>query len=1007
MKISRRGFVHAGCVAGAVSLAPNFLDRAEARPLRGGGSSAPPPPSPFNLNRASLNVPPGGTGLMNLAKTWSPTSNTNQPLSPSLIDSNGYPNTTLPVNYSGGIGFDQNYYGKYVIQYTGPGSLNLLQCAIIYSGGTSVTSLISSGGVGQGYVTANFQPLNTADVSSGIVFKFGGLVASVSGGNNVSPVTITTVAALNFVGISPGTNVSFNQGCSANLVNGPNFDGSWTIASSTSTTFTLANSTGVVSPTVTGSGGVGTQTEAIITNNSMQYNSGFAFSSFTNLVVCKQGDLADINNGLHYSSILVSQLQQLRGTPGGVGRAGQSWLRFMDVSGQAPGAGGSFECDFSQRLTPTTQCWVSQSNYRQGYMTPSTNSVITNGGSDNYTCADPSVSTLSGGVLIDNAIVQGTASASNTGGNPTAAVGSGPAKPIFGAGNNWTSILRIVSLPTSPGTDVLHFSFQAAWLNSNTPVAVSYTTQANDTTISNLSANLNAFFNGSAGAALTNAKIFFNNANGGVGPTLTAPTAQAGRLTVTYTSGTASIIPSTVVPGEIVTGTIITLVYNYLMDGWLYLPQGMNCSQPLESIVELCNRVGANLWYNIGTTKGAYITAVYGLFGNPTTGLTSDLRAGLEGWNEIWNPGAFPHGLLQVLGRGFGWADSANQSDGGYTGLRTLQYCALASAAWTGQGRNASDFYMMQMSQLGNPAGSGFDVFQVQGQQLVTSNTFYANFGGLNGGTAPDHSIAPNRPVDFPAIFIGLAPYWNSRYLGDGSFTAAASVPNPGPVGTVAQNVSTLQAAKDYSGGSTSTAFTAIVNQFNRVGTVGPNTGALDFVDMQTFFTQQEAIAAQFDAGRSIKVGINHYEGGPSFGIGSNGNSGVNSPDNQAASLQNADIMALAGRFSDLGWTTTQLIPFTTSGTGDLTEMATMVLVLLQGWKYDLNANGTAANTGSYKTMIPASYYQPLVNTSGANRETHPGQYGYNGSNWGFLWSSYNAPGVPYQNFNAMAEWNT
>lgn len=112
-------------------------------------------------------------------------------------------------------------------------------------------------------------------------------------------------------------------------------------------------------------------------------------------------------------------------------------------------------------------------------------------------------------------------------------------------------------------------------------------------------------------------------------------------------------------------------------------------------------------------------------------------------------------------------------------------------------------------------------------------------------------------------------------------------------------------------------------------------------------------------------------------------------------------------QFANLGWTTTQLIPFTTSATGNLTEMATMILVMLQGWKYDLNANGTAANTASYKTMIKASYYQALVNTSGANTETHPGQFGYTASNWGFMWNNFSTPGNFYQNFNAMAEWNT
>lgn len=999
MKISRRNFIHAGCASGVVTLVPHFMDRAEAR-LRHGGA-----PAGTNLSRVSMNVPAGGDGLMNIAKTWQP-ANSGVPISPSQTDSNGYPNTTLSSNYSGNLALDQTYYGQYVLQYTGTGPVSFLQCAIIYSGGASVASLVTSGS--SGYVTANFTTLSTA-TSPSIVFKFGGLVASVSGGNG-SPVTITTLATLNFTGLPTGTKVSFNQGCSANLVNGPNFDGSWTITNTGATTFTLNNSTGVVSPTVTGSGGVGTQTEAIITNNTLSYGSGVAYSGFTNLIICKQADLTDVTNGLIYSRTFISQFQQLRGAPGGIGRSGKSWLRFMDISQQGitPFNAG-FECDFSQRLTSSSQCWTAGSNYRSGYLTPSSNFAISNGGSDNYTCADPSVTTISGGVYIDNAIVQGIPSATNTSVNPTLAVGGGPALPIFSFGAGiWTTVLAINSLPTSPGTDVLRFTFQATWLTSNTPVVVNYTTQANDTTVGNLTNNLNSFFQGQS--TLTGAGIgFFNYSNAGLGPVVSAPTAQAGRLSVTYTSGTASITPTVVPASTITPGSLSTFVFNYLLKGWIYLPNGINCSQPLEAIVELCNRVGANCWFNIGFTKSAYITAITQFFGDATTGLTSGLQLGYEGWNEIWNPGTTPHGALQLLGRCFGWGDGANQSDGGYTGLRTLQYCTVASTAWTGKGRSASDFYMLQMSQLGQDITSGYSVYQLQGQSFVTSNTYYATYGGLNGGTAPDHSTGSptfSRPVDFPTVFIGLAPYWNSKYLSDGSFAASANVPSPGPVGTVAQNVSTLQAAKDYAGGSTSTAFTALVNQFNRVGTVGPNSNSLDFVDMQTFYTQQEAIAANFDSGRSIKVGINHYEGGPSFGLGDNGNSGVNSPDNQAANILTIDISALAGQFSALGWTTTQLIPYTTSGTGNLTEMATMVLVLLQGWKYDLNANGTAANLGSYKAMIKTSYYQALVNTSGANRETHAGQYGYAGSNWGMWWNDYDTPGSFYQNFNAFAEFN-
>jgi len=102
------------------------------------------------------------------------------------------------------------------------------------------------------------------------------------------------------VGVSaPATGSPSIKECSSNLVNGPNSDGSWTITNVNGTQFTLNGSTGIVSPTVTGSGGVGTQTEAILSESAptLQYSSGFSFSGFTNLIVCKQTDLAAVNSG--------------------------------------------------------------------------------------------------------------------------------------------------------------------------------------------------------------------------------------------------------------------------------------------------------------------------------------------------------------------------------------------------------------------------------------------------------------------------------------------------------------------------------------------------------------------------------------------------------------------------------------------------------------------------------------------------------------------------------------
>lgn len=303
--------------------------------------------------------------------------------------------------------------------------------------------------------------------------------------------------------------------------------------------------------------------------------------------------------------------------------------------------------------------------------------------------------------------------------------------------------------------------------------------------------------------------------------------------------------------------------------------------------------------------------------------------------------------------------------------------------------------------------GSNFDLFCSQGQFLVTSNSNYANFGTLGGTSlANSYNVSGSQPID-TADVIGMAPYWGSPWFG-----GAAAGNNP-VNGTVTQNSPMLQASIDYANGLSSTAFGELTNQFNGTTTRsgGSNAGISLNPGYTSHFTQQEAQAAQYDsrrttAGKTV-LGIFHYEAGPQWGMGANAVNGVNSPDSTAADIASGDITALVNQMTALGWTTTQLIPYTISGTGNMTEVATNILQMAQGWKYDTDINGTAVNTGSYKAFIKTNYYSSVVSISSAKREVHPCEYGYSGSQWGLMWSSYNTLGSFYQNFNAVAEFNT
>jgi hypothetical protein len=995
MKFSRRDFIHAGCLVAGATLAPSIVDKAEA--FWHGIA-----PATLNNNRVTINVPAGGVGLMNFAKAWSPTSPA--PLTPAQIDSNGYPNNiTLGSAVSSGINLMPNYYGQYVHSWTGLGAMQYIGRDAIVNDGGAFCGL----GANTGVVTGNF---TISGINPSVTFKFGTLVTGISGGSG-SLVTIIT-ASLNFgSGIGTNNTVRFGVGCSSNLINGPNPDGSWTITNVSGTQFTLNNSTGVISPTVTTTGGVGSQTEAVIANSnpSLQYNAT-TFTGFTSLVICAAANATAISNGQIWDQAFVNQILTLKGTPGGVGRGGDFWLRFMDTSGVQ----GSFECDFSQRLTATSQSWTSTANTPIAYYA----GAITNGGAsggftDLFSCASNPSNSPTSGPPIDCEVIQGTPSATNSGGLPGLTVSG---RSGFG---NWPIIDNVIepiifhvsSPPASAGL-VLAFTFSASWLNGGTPyTGFSYTTVSGDTaSISAFNANLAAAL--ILNTTLKAGKIVFTNSGLVVA---IPPTALSGVLTVTYTSGPAILTMCTLVPSTIGTSGTRTFVFNALLGAFIYNGQSFVQSYPAEAIVELCNRASANCWYNWPIyTKGAYITAFTNFMASNTTGLTSGLKFGTEVGNEMWNFGAQLWGKAQTYGIALGcfsYPYGSNEGPYSWSGLRTIQYANLSIAAW-GAVRTASQHYILSMTQVDDTTvGGNFDLNWLQGQFLVTSNSNYANYSGLGWvASANSYNVSGNQPVDITTA-IGMAPYDGSFWMGG----SASGGPDP-MNGTVAQNAAMLQASIDYANGLTSTAFGELTNQFNGTTTKsGGSTGAYNLgVSYLARFILQEALAAEYDSRRiaagKAKLGILHYEGGPQWALGANLNNGVNTPNSTTAAITSnasSDLTALVTAMTNLGWTTTQLIPYTISGTGNLTEVATNLLQMSQGWKYDTDLNGGAANTGSYKSFRKTYYYTAVVSVSGANREVHGCQYGYAGGQWALMWSTYNAVGPTYQNYNAIAEFNT
>ena len=979
--LSRRDFVHAGCTVAAATLTPSIIDKAEAYFPHGVVAST------VNNNRVTINP---DNGYANLAKgfTWN--------VDPTNQSSDGYPVTTPSVAWLANISMPAGYYGNFVWKWSGQGSQQL-QCgpAICVSTNTTIlpSTFLSNGDFAGGSLTIIGQSAPRT------VLAFGWNIQSISQGtsNGSGGFLIRVNVKSGYLALGGGNGSTIQiAGCNSNTGANNTGTSTWTITNSTpaSAYFELAGSLF----TNAQASAAGQAYYAAINLDLYMYNSG-TFSGMSNLVWCESANETPIANGQIVDPVLVTQLQTLMGTPGGVGRGNPGWLRFMN---QSQVLGSSFEGDFAQRC-PSTYLYypASQGQFRNGYWVGS----ITNGGSDAYTCSNPSFSTSSGwtGAYQDGEIVQGQWVTTNTGVNPTIAVGGRATVPIFNqyfypqlisfsqpaggqtvASGTYNSGTGAVSLTLAAGVSgatiasgdsitvtltgtgsvatingaytatagttgttvnftaatgltltitggtfrdhtagnglTIAIQFSAPWtspqLHGGTPYVFTYTTSTSghfgDDTVfaSTLAANIDFAIGNDA--TLAAGGIDHGNAGGGQVIIVPQP-AQAGALTITYSSGPNIYTIIRINPSAFTSGHNVTLIYKYLLGGFvLSSVPGLLQSLPYEWIAQLCNQVNANCWYNFGDTKGAFVTAVTNFFAPNSGNFNSGLKFGFEPWNEIWDSAGNPvYGFLNILGEILSIGNvSSNSAVYSYAALRTVQYSALARAAWASGGGVANNFYVFQPSQVGaGVSGASFDQYQLQGANLnYNTKTVLASYGGLNGvagSTAPvstNYAASPNRPIDITNA-TGCAPYWGCPFLG-GNDPTASNIN-----GTVAQNATMLAPALNYANGSTATAFAEMVSMFT-TNVSGPSGSGLAGFEpggyyVGTIFPQEETLCASYDNSVSTGVRYNslpnlaqmHYEGGPQWGCGVNGVNGINS-------VNAADIAALAARFIALGWGT-------------------------------------------------------------------------------------------------------
>jgi len=970
--------------------------------IKGGGAGP-------NIGRVVINTE-GANGLMNKAKgiqiDWS---------SNVTFDSNGYPQVAPTVTAQCNPVWFPNYTGDIILKWSGQVAFGLDGAYVILDGGAFVAGVtpanIGDTAGGGSELTKFYNP--SAAPNPRVRVRQGWNIQSLT----QSPVSNGAGGFLIRMGLKTNYAGSYSTGIRC-VISGQTGQaaatGSWTLTKIDNQTFDLQGSTWNVSDPYTGPSGLASVINGPLAVIWFLPATSGAYSGFSNFVLCKSAHEADVDAGRYWDPDYVSQLTDLCGNNNGSKYGGI--LRFMDYLNVQ----SSFECYSNLRRKPADFNWNQAPTQIQV-------GTITNGGSDNYTCTNPSNSPASG-APADGEVLQGTLNAVNTGINPTLGITgrSGTTFPIIlGASIYPYPVAQKIVVLSGGAASVgqtMTFTFTAAYLSGRpgvvgTTYTFNYTTVAGDVgSIANLSGNLISAIN--ADATLSPQLTGLGGAFGVPsqnGFYMLPPTVLAGTLTIAYTAGPAVVSIGTMNTGIMPNNNTSTFVFNKLAQAWGYVGQRYTRGLPPEVAVELCNRTGMHAMINWPLISSSdWINGVTNIFARAsatpyvTGGLLPGLRLMTEVINEVWNFAAAPFAFCNMVGRSLGWTGSGNTQVHAFTGLRAAQYAALSKAVWTGAGRAAGDHVITQMSQLGETVGGGWENAALAGAFFVTTNPYYASYGGLNGTAESNRNGVGSRPGTITDA-IGSASYVNSKWVGNGSFTNAGNM-----TGTVAQNAPLLQAAKDYMAGNTATAFTSLVNQYTRVTPGGPGTG-LDLVDARNEAGNKEVIARKYDAER-IAAGfagmiIVDYEGAMTLGIGHDGNNGVNSIGINPPSV---DISALSLRMGaggtdsgGTGWTglNWDVSPYTTSGTNNPTEMATMVLTMLQGWKYDVDRNNAAAGLFSYKNMIKASLYR-MKRAVHYPREAHPSLYGYQANNWGVFATSFLDPTSRYQSYDAIKEFD-
>lgn len=822
---------------------------------------------------------------LNITKGLSVSLGTNTPAN---LTEDQYPaNGALAGTYSGVVGVPAfvGYYGHQTLSWSGTCAFSIASSVptLVYSGGAAVFNVGTNTGA---YFGA---PTFIQNANTNVEFSFGTLISAV--GTNGGNVQLTSSVSTGTFEFAPGTHVKFFNGVSSNLLTGPNSDGSWTILSqdgASNNMVTLANSSSIAgSVTVTGTGGVGTQTEMIMDISTIagsQLSVNFpqsipgigtvTYSGCSNLVWGKTTDIATlVATGHQIKQPVIDFVKAYK----------PKYLRLMDYL-----AAQGWYANFSQMGASTAL------TYSPVRWSPSLYAGSTAGTGDNYT-----VTNSSSGAYQDGETVQFLTNRATTGAKPTLQVNSRGAAPLIPS-NSGPFFLDLTGSVTTGDVISVVFTGQFSY-------TFTYTVLSSDNSINVLGNSFSTAIN-SDPTLLANG---FNCGNAGFGVLPCDYVTGNGQLTATSStsgSGTEICTPGTfnITGGAaFANATLYTAIYNKPLGAFIQGNTagsfGLGGGSPLSVPAEVATRGNVGLWLSFpliftqASWQSAGSWAATNLPGLPVSG---------EVANEVWNFAASPTTTASALGNALGFVPGdpfdhlADNPFNAYYGLLTAQMLPAFASSYVGAGGSRSNLQLLSMDTIADGDG-GYSNHQMiccrwNGQQLTPTPATFT--GTISGGTTLTVASINSTGFVWPSLTIAgscvtagtkIVQQTSGTGRGNGVYTITPSNTN-GSCAMTASNPA-YSAVGGPDGGSATTSFNAFptrpIDFMDGIGFATywggalANQGASSWSGTQSFYNTLFQASSNFAAGGSTNItnALNAWDADLNTGtkngscIGSNG----------------------------------------------------------------------------------------------------------------------------------------